>query len=439
MSRRLIVTVLAGCSLAPVAHATNGLFLIGSGNISRGMGGVAIATPVDSLSAAANPASISGMAPRLDVGTDFFMPIAEGTLGSVTSNSKNNGIGIDNLFLMPSMGAVYPGSKLGLGRDFTLGINGVSAGGGGTRYETNFFQAARLGTTDSPAIQDVAGVNLNIMQINSTLAYQLPETRHSVGVSLVLGIARFRAFGIDLFDPFTQNTGTSKDFSDQGNDWSYGAGVRIGWLGDYGALTLGASLSSRVYMSNFSRYEELLAEEGDMDTPPMLGFGMGYQWSPQWRLGMDLTHTFYSQVRSISNSGPNLAGDPSGPLDPETQQLGQKNGLGFGWDDQTVIKLGVEYRKDPKLTFRGGWNYGKSPIDENGQIIFNLLAPAITQHHLTMGTSYQLSSVSAINFSFVHAYQFEQSGPTYVSDDGSNRGSFKMHQNSLGVSYSSNF
>ncbi|HHJ18503.1 MAG TPA: hypothetical protein ENJ84_01515, partial [Gammaproteobacteria bacterium] len=331
------------------------------------------------------------------------------------------------------------GSKLGLSRNFTLGINGAPAGGGGTRYETNFFQAARLGTADSPALDDVAGVNLNIMEINSTLAYHLPETRHHFGVSLVLGIARFRAFGIDLFDPFTQNTGTSKDFSDQGNDWSYGAGLRFGWLGDYGSLTLGASLSSKVYMSHYSRYEELLAEDGDMDIPPVMGVGVGYQWSPQWRLGMDLTHTFYSQVRSISNPGPNLAGDPTGPLDPETQQLGQKNGLGFGWNDQTVIKLGVEYRKDQKLTLRGGWNYGKSPIDENRQIIFNLLAPAITQNHLTMGASYQLSPVSAINVSFVHAYQFEQSGPTYVSDDGSNQGSFKMHQNSIGVSYSSNF
>ena len=83
--------------------------------------------------------------------------------------------------------------------------------------------------------------------------------------------------------------------------------------------------------------------------------------------------------------------------------------------------------------------FSSLPIDEETQIIFNLVAPAITQNHFTMGGTYALSSTMEINASYVHAFYFEQSGPTYVSDDGSNLGSLEMSQDSLGLSFAMKF
>ena len=70
------------------------------------------------------------------------------------------------------------------------------------------------------------------------------------------------------------------------------------------------------------------------------------------------------------------------------------------------------------------------------QIILNLVAPGISQSHLTLGATYIISPTMEINGSYVHAYNFKQSGPTYISDDGSNLGSLEMSQDSLGISFS---
>ena len=80
--------------------------------------------------------------------------------------------------------------------------------------------------------------------------------------------------------------------------------------------------------------------------------------------------------------------------------------------------------------------FGKSPIDENREIIFNLVAPATVEHHLTLGGTYNISTTMEINLSYIHAFENEQCGPTYISDDGSNLGCLKMSQNTIGGSFS---
>jgi long-subunit fatty acid transport protein len=43
------------------------------------------------------------------------------------------------------------------------------------------------------------------------------------------------------------------------------------------------------------------------------------------------------------------------------------------------------------FTWRAGYNYGKSPIDEE-HLFANFLFPAITEHHLTAGASAKLGA-----------------------------------------------
>ncbi len=427
------VAVASGCLLTLPAQATNGLFLIGAGNVSRGMGGVSIAAPSDSLSAFGNPAAIAGMKPRMDFGGDLFIPISEGRLGSVTAKSENDEFGITNVYPMPSFGYIFAPK----GR-WTFGINAVPVGGGASYYKLNFFQAAASKTTDptvEPKLLDPLGVNLLVFQVNPTVAWRSADGMNQLGASLITSIGRFSAYGIGLFDTFTPTQGSIKDFTDQGQDWSIGAGVRLGWLGNYGPWKIGLSYTSRVDMMNYKEYEELFAEKGDLDLPPIFGGGVSYQMLPNLRLAFDVSKTFYKQVRAIGNKGPNLAGQ-NALDDPEGQKLGRKNGLGFGWSNQTVIKLGLEFRMNYKLTVRTGWDYGKSPINEDREIIFNLLAPASTQNHFTLGATWSLSPHKDLNFSYVHAFEHEQAGPTYISDDSSNYGSLKMYQNAFGLSLS---
>ncbi len=62
--------------------------------------------------------------------------------------------------------------------------------------------------------------------------------------------------------------------------------------------------------------------------------------------------------------------------------LGADNGPGFGWRDVTAIKTGIAYAPVEKLTLRVGYNYSTQPIPDN-QTYFNILAPAVVQHHVT--------------------------------------------------------
>lgn len=431
LSKQLSLLV-ASCLILPSAsYATNALFLIGNGNKSRAMGGVGIAHVLDSLSAVANPAAISGMDDRFDIGMDIFKPDVESQLGSVSDESVAaiNGMGMDSVFLMPAMGITYQWDD-----KITLGFAMTAAGGGGTKFETNFFEAASTADVNAPSVDSRLGVDYVLAEMAPTIAFKVNDTV-SLGVSYVIGVARFEAFGLDLFSTFTPSNTTDR-LTDKGKDWSVGHGLRVGALADFGDITLGFQYTSKIWMSKYDLYSELFAEGGRMNVPANLGVGASFKATPDLSLAADITYTFYEDTPAIGNLGPNLAGDPSGPTSNGTRELGTSDGMGFGWSNQAVIKLGAEYQYSDKIMLRAGWNYGKSPINEDREIIFNLLAPATVEHHMTLGGTYAFDPEMEINVSYVHAFENEQSGPTYISDDGSNFGSFKMSQDSLGLSLS---
>lgn len=425
LKQRTLVLALATLVAPMGAHATNGMFMIGYGAKSVGMAGAAIANPQDSLAGAANPATITEFNIRADASAELFLPSAKSTLGRGTSTEITQESRA-NTFVIPSMAMAMK-----FNRKLSFGFSAVGAGGGGSRYNKNLYNVQNNVTAN-----ETLGVNLMVMQMNPTVAYRINKD-HTVGASLILSVQTFRAFGLTQFSTFTAD---GLPLIAQGNDWSYGAGVRLGWLGKFmdKRLMLGVSGSPRVYMSKFDKYNNLFAEQGDMDTPPVLGVGMSYKLTDKTTVALDISRTFYSEIAAIGNVGPNLPGDPSGPfpVSQEENALGADNGLGFGWEDQTVYKLGISYQFDPKWTFRAGWNYGKSPIpEENGAVLFNIVAPATTQHHLTLGATYQISDMLEVSASYMHAFRYKQYGPTYIGVSGE----IGMAQDSFGVSMGLNF
>jgi long-chain fatty acid transport protein len=415
-NRLLICFMVAGTALPATSFATNGMFLIGQGTKARGMGGVGIAFPQDALAGAMNPAGIGFLGSRADVGADLFLPSAEAELGGFTKESRAN------TFVMPAMGGSYR-----FNRKLTVGFSAVPAGGGGSRYNENLYNNLTGADVDA-----TLGVSLMIMQMSPTVAYQVNRD-HQVGASLVVAVQTFRAFGLDYFSNFTSTGLFTDKLSNNGNDWSYGAGVRLGWMGQFmdDRLSLGLSYTSRIFMSEFDKYTELFAEQGDFDTPSNFGVGIAYELTPKLTVAADVTHTLYSDVNSVGNTSVNTAGSPF-PVSQEENALGRDEGLGFGWNDQTVYKIGAAYEYSDKWTVRAGWNYGKSPIDEkNGEILFSIVAPAVVQNHLTLGATYSPTPNVEWSFSYVHAFEFEQRGPTLIGDTGR----LQMEQNAFGVSF----
>jgi len=430
----LASAIIVGLTTPMIAQATNGYFMIGYGSKSRAMGGVGIALAQDGFAAASNPATMVDVKGRFDIGGDIFIPKAsiKHNSGLLPADESSE----FDLFLLPYMGGVWK-----LNEEMNYGFTFIGAGLGTYFHqhlssgENYLFRLAENST-------EHASVLLVQMQILNSISYKI-DKQNTVGASLVIGVQSFKAKGLGTFGTlgFTEAT---ENFTNEGTDWSYGAGFRLGWLGTYmdEALKVGVNYSSRVYMTEFESYENLFAEQGDFDIPENYGVGIAYTATPDITIAFDITHTKYSDVASVANPGPNPA-DPENffPGEPgEFGLLGANNGMGFGWEDQTVYKLGLEYQYNEKITLRTGWNYGKSPIPDD-QVLFNMLAPATVEHHFTMGGTYNISETYELSFHYMHAFKNTITGKTVFWPDGvssfddltEDNGAISMSQNALGA------
>jgi long-chain fatty acid transport protein len=476
-SRTGCYRLLAAASLlAPsVALATNGYFLIGFGAKSRGMGGVGVAYAQDGLAAAFNPAGMADAGVdtmRIDIGAELFNPpravrqdsaaLESGFPGSDGGVNHRSG---SNLFLIPNMGMIYK-----FNRKMYIGMAAIGAGLG-TRYHqdvpgkpgclqgtttangnANKGVGSSLFNFNCNADSYNTGVSLMQMQMLPSIAYKVNNTQ-TVGASLALAVQTFRAFGLGAF----QDLGfapSKEDVSGRGNDWSYGAGVRFGWTGKFldERLTLGANYASRVYMTRFDKYKNLFAEQGSFDIPEHFAFGTAVKLTDKLTIAADAQHILYSDIRSVSNTGPSAA-DPgdlntngscagvADDIDPGNCKLGGNDGMGFGWQDQWVYKVGLNYDFNTRWSFRAGYNYGKSPIPED-QVLFNMLAPATVEQHATIGASYRPSRNIEWSFNGMHAFENTVKGPSAFGPTGDpnidknvKSTALTMKQWSLGVSF----
>lgn len=388
--------LVAACMVTVSAHATNGYFLPGFGIRSQGMGGVGIAYGRDSLSTAANPANAVNTGMRGDMGFAVFNPERHADIHDDPSTVQNPGFFNGNVesdakyFLVPEMGFSMP-----LNERLHVALAVVGNGGMNTTYRKNFFSFF-----GSPPVDSTVGVDMMQLLVPVTAAYKVNEN-HSVGASLVLAETRFRAYGIDAFIPFNISADNAH-LTGQGFDYSYGAGIKLGWLGEFmdGKVTLGATYASRTYMTKFDKYRGLFAEQGDFDIPESYGIGIAVKPVKNLVIAADVLRINYNDIASVGNRGPGANPDGFGPLGgipaldagvlcPNNPYcLGNDQGMGFGWNNMTVYKLGVQYGVNNRLQVRAGYNYGKSPIP-NDQLTFNTLAPATVEKHYSLGFTYK--------------------------------------------------
>jgi long-chain fatty acid transport protein len=431
--------LVAACAAAFPVHATNGYFLPGFGFRSQGMGGVGIAYGRDSLSTAANPANAVNTGMRGDLGFGVFNPERYGS-DDVQPNTSDVSDFFDfssesdaKYFIVPEMGFSMP-----LTESVHVALAVVGNGGMNTTYRTNLFSFF-----GNPPADTTVGVDMMQLLAPITLAYRVNEN-HSVGASLVLAETRFRAYGIDAFKPFAISI-DNDHLTGQGFDYSYGAGLKLGWLGEFmdDKLTVGLTYASRTYMTKLDKYRGLFAEQGDFDIPENYGIGIAIKPVKNLVIAADVLRINYNDIASVGNRGPGT--DPDGasgglsgvqaldagvtcPNNPYC--LGNDQGMGFGWENQTVYKLGVQYGVNNRLQVRAGYNYGKSPIP-NDQVTFNLLAPATVERHYSVGFTYRANENLEVTGTYMYVASNSQ---TACNQNIVDCASFNMHQNVFGLS-----
>ncbi len=420
-----LVALLAASS----AMATDGYFAHGYGMKAKGMGGVSTALAQDSFGGANNPASMVWAGSRFDIGLDWFRPVRDAersgagfaTLnGSVDSNSKN--------FAIPEIGYNQM-----IRADLSLGVSVFGNGGMNTNYPQGNFDCG-AGAANMLCGSGSLGVNMSQLIIAPTLSYKL-NAQHSVGASVLLGYQRFSAYGLQAFDNapgFPPFTGSPGNVTNRGTDSAYGAGLRVGYMGRLSdAVSVGASYSSKVYMSKFKKYAGLFAEGGDFDIPSNYSLGVAFRPNAAWTIALDYGRINYAGVASVGN--------PSLPVAP----LGAANGPGFGWRDISVVKLGLAWQMNDALTLRAGYNQGQNPI-RSSDVTFNILAPGVVTKHYTLGFTWAVSADSELTGALMVAPRQTVSGGSLFNaptlfDGAAGNETIGMRQTSAGLAWSRKF
>jgi len=410
MKKTLLAVATAGL-LAPLAsHATLGYFAHGFGLKAKGMGGVGIALPQDSLAPATNPAGNAWIGTRFDGELEWFRPIRE---AEITGNGAGRNGTYDASgrkdFLIPGVGY----NRM-VNQDLALGIAVFGNGGMNTTFNNNPFGGAFGGGSKG-------GVDYMQLFFAPTVAYKLNQN-HSIGAALNVVYHQFGAQGLEGFTGFSSAPG---NVTNRGREDATGASLRIGWTGKIApSVTLGATYQTKSKMGKLGKYSGLFRNQGELDVPENYGVGIAVDATPKLKIAADILQINYGKLASV--------GTPADCFFAGACALGASNGPGFGWRNATAYKIGVSYELSQSLTLRAGYATTKQPIPAS-QTFLNILFPAVVQDHLTLGATLQ-TGPTELTVGYMHALKKTVSGAGSIpAGFGGGEANLKMYQDSLGV------
>lgn len=419
-ARAALAVAITAAICSPAVFATNGYFSHGYSIKEKALVGAGVALPQDSLAAATNPAGMVWVGSRIDLGATLFSPIREYSASGAPSNACSPSgctfsvgpqtIESDNeLFLIPHFGW----NKM-LDADSSVGLSVYGNGGMNTEYAggtATFFNpgSGTFVTTPGTFGAGTAGVDLAQLFFNLSYARKLSPSS-SWGASAILAYQRFEAKGLATFGGYSSDP---SNLSDKGHDTATGFGAKLGIQGEVmPGLTIGGSYQTEITMSEFGDYKGLFAENGGFDIPATATVGLAFRVTPKSAVLFDVQKIWYSKVDSVGNPISNLqTGCTPGPTGGTGSGcLGASRGGGFGWEDMTIFKLGYEWQTAQDWTWRVGYSKGDQPIPPS-EVLFNILAPAVMEQHLTFGFTKAVGKTSEFSFAAMYAPEESVRGP----------------------------
>jgi long-chain fatty acid transport protein len=406
LTKRCIL-LLVSLLFALPAVAGGGYFALGYGPISRQMAGASTAVAQDAFAGSSNPAKLTAVDDRLDVNLDLFNPhrtierTGSGTPFDFSSKSKNS------LFVIPEFAYARR-----INERFSAGVTVYANGGLNSEYNDSTNLA---NTNNNPAACGAAPGNFfggcheagfDLMQIivAPTAAWKITP-KHSLGISPLIAMQRYRAFGLQAFAPASLYPDS---VTNRGFDTAYGSGVRVGWYGELTPwLTAGAAYSSKIYMQDFKKYKGLFAE-GSFDIPANYSVGFAVKPNTAWLLALDIQRINFADVKALGNSLLNTLSNPV------ANPLGSSSGSGFGWNhNQTNYRLGLAYTFNPNLTLRGGFSYGRRAHDMNdiNAVSFSVLTPN-SLREASLGFTWKTDQGNELNLSIAQFIKGTYQGPS---------------------------
>ncbi|MCW8935296.1 MAG: outer membrane protein transport protein [Gammaproteobacteria bacterium] len=377
------------------AVATNGDSLIGLGAISRSMGGTGVAHFAGAESALKNPALLSQQEGiEVMFGGTYFAPDVQVTKNgspedlTATSDADKN--------MIPEVAIAHE-----LGDGWVVGVGMFGSAGMGTDWRDS------APMTD-PATGQVGlyGMRSNLLLLKFAVPFAYSKDNWSVGIAPVLQYGALDlAYTTANRDQFgLPNTPPTKEIG-QGSSYDFGMGYDLGFSFNIpsSGITLGLVYESSIEMTYDHQISNSAAAFGYGQPGALVNFTDDLEQPAHIAAGIDWQNDMMSVTFDIKNI---MWGDAKGYED-------------FGWENQTVYALGVEYLMDKKLALRFGYNYGKNPIENstdttpvftggptNGDVLntFNhVMFPAITEQHFTAGFGYAFSKNVALDMALTYA------------------------------------
>ncbi|MEJ2345410.1 MAG: outer membrane protein transport protein [Gammaproteobacteria bacterium] len=402
MLNRTVITVVAvAATLSPLAaFATNGYQLIGIGTYQKSLAGAVTANPGSAMTAVTNPAGSARIGRRADFSMEAFMPsrsVDFTALGGSSADSSVDAYGI------PALGWSAPirdGSPVYFGG----GMYGTS--GMGVDYPSTLMMTPGGG---SPNLYWDGYSNISFWQMAPVVAWNVND-KLSVGASLNIDYQSVAFKQRALADTTANGQGDTviNNFDLSRSASGFGFGVSFGLLYDLSpAVTVGAAYKSKQY---FNDLEYNLAA-GDitvnsnpfpagryrlnLDYPQQFAVGVAVRPDDKLTVSADVKWVNWSDtMNKLTVKG------PSGydmPMDP-------------GWKNQTVYALGVSYAATSRLDLRAGFNYGSAPFGD-GQVSHNLILPAVTKSHLTLGAGYRINNHWDVAVAAMYAKKYTLTAP----------------------------
>lgn len=397
----IAVALFISLAWAPGASATDGHFLHGVGAINSAMGGIGVAGTKDDVLGALyhNPAGLMAFeGHHATLSMELFKPDRTLTATAPTPQGPFTGTQQSKSEFVP-IPAFGWSSEL-VEDKVVVGFGGLGIGGFGVDYRQNNMHPLL-----APKTQGGFGnvfSNFSLLKVTPAIAFAPSE-------KLWIGLAANIDWASLAVDPFPATSPNGAFYpSATASATTFGFGFQAGLIYRLTeAVNLGAAYSSKQIFNEFT-WNSTNADPTDpafgthrefsfqLDAPAILGGGISVQATDRLFVAADAKYYMYSSTDGFEASGFTQTGAVAG----------------FGWDDIKVFAVGSEFQASDRLALRAGYNYSDNPIPEENSF-FNVAAPAVIQHHLTLGFGVDLFEGVGVSAAYYRAFESEVSGPIY--------------------------
>jgi long-chain fatty acid transport protein len=377
INQKLLATAVAALFVSPAAFATNGTNMTGVSAQANAMGGTGTAAFYGAENVIINPAMIGKVQnTEFAFGGTLFKPSVSNDGGYAAGGKQSSAA---DTFMIPTISLA---SRINSNLTFGVGMYGTSGMG------VDYSGYAAGGTTQGLMN---AKTTLQIMRVVPTIAYN--GTNYGVGFSPII---QYGALDMNFNNPDPAKAG-QKVGSGMSSDLGYGFSLG-GYYDVTKALTLGATYTSAINM----KYKNQLSTATQ-------AFKDANQFS--YVMGDNLEQPAEIKVGAAYTMG-NIM------LTGDLKQIKWSDAKGykeFGWQDQNVIALGLKY-SGTGYWLGAGINKADNPIKANtvsdatkpmdaGSLNYlnNLMFPATTDMHFSVGGGYDLTKSVSIDGAIVYA------------------------------------